>query len=81
MKLMRSTIAIWLAILICYTEGIGGLVAAKYASEVLITDGNELVMQAVRENIEKNPSSKMNTIFITIMAIIYQRPSKDVKCQ
>jgi hypothetical protein len=44
-----------------YIEGIGGLVAAKYASEVLITDGNELVMQAVRENIDKNPSSKRNT--------------------
>jgi predicted nicotinamide N-methyase len=40
--------------------GIGGLVAAKYASEVLITDGNELVMQAVRENIDKNPSRTCN---------------------
>jgi len=37
-------------------------VAAKYASEVLITDGNELVMQAVRENIDKNPSSKLYII-------------------
>jgi hypothetical protein len=48
-------------------KGIGGLVAAKFASEVLITDGNELVMQAVRENIDKNPSRKSYTYYIVFL--------------
>jgi predicted nicotinamide N-methyase len=54
-------------------SGICGLVAAKFASRVVITDGSEIAGELIRHNIEKNYSRVNSSEFSRDRTVVFQK--------